>query len=89
MIMFSFCRQTTMACSGEEIPESSTLGIDKRLLAKAVELGNDKQLLSYSYGKQLLPKDVMLHAIKVADLGDIPIPVSIEVKMWYFVQLIL
>ena len=74
-----------MACSGEEIPESSTLCVDKRLLAKAVELGNDKQLLSYSYGKQLLPKDVMLHAIKVADLGDIPIPVSIEVNMVFCV----
>ncbi len=78
-----------MACSGEEIPKSSTLGVDKRLLAKAVELGKDEQLLCYSYGKQLLHKDVMLHDIKVADLGDIPIPVSIEVKMWYFVQLIL
>ena len=74
-----------MACSGEEIPESPTLGVDKRLLAKAVELGNDKQLLCYSYGKQLLPKDVMLHAIKVADLGDIPIPVSIEVNMVFCV----
>ena len=74
-----------MACSGEEIPESSTLGIDKRLLAKAVEFENNEQLLCYSYGKQLLPKDVMLHAIKVADLGDIPIPVSIEVNMVFCV----
>ena len=83
--MLSFCRQTTMACSGEDIPESSTLGVDKRLLAKAVELGNNEQLLCYSYGKQLLPKDVMLHAIKVADLCDIPIPVSIEVNMVFCV----
>lgn len=63
--------------------ETNGFFVDKKLLAKAVQLKLQKKekKLCFSFGKQILTKDFTLRALKVDEFGDISIPVSIQVNL--------
>jgi hypothetical protein len=63
--------------------ETNGFFVDKKLLAKAVQLKllKKEKKLCFSFGKQILTKDFTLRALKLDEFGDISIPVSIQVNL--------
>lgn len=57
--------------------------IDKKQLAQAVKRQNKQQLTDFALGKQIPSKEI-LSAIKIETLGDIQIPVSLEVTQLHY-----
>jgi|688.fasta_scaffold681070_3 phage FluMu protein gp41 len=58
---------------------SSKQIIDRKQLAEAVKMLKKQQSVEFALGKQILGNEI-LSAFKIETLGDIQIPVSLEVR---------
>ncbi len=54
--------------------------IDINLLAQAVTMPNQGKLVEFAFGKKVQIDEIPLSALKVDDLGDIQVPVSLQVR---------
>ena len=53
--------------------------IDKEGLATAVKLSNKETTVNFVFGKEILSEEIVLNSLKLRELGDIQIPVSLSV----------
>ena len=53
--------------------------IDKEGLATAVKLSNKETTVNFVFGKEILSEEIILNSLKLRELGDIQIPVSLLV----------
>ena len=53
--------------------------IDKEGLATAVKLSNKETTVNFVFGKEILSEEIVLNSLKLRELGDIQIPVSLLV----------
>ena len=53
--------------------------IDKEGLAKAMKLSNQGTMVNFVFGKEVLAEEISVNSVKLRELGDIQIPVSLLV----------